>query len=593
MCRIVGLVNAALPEEEVAQLVGKMNNRLIHGGPDAQQLQHFPGCHFSLGHCRLAIIGIAPSGNQPMQYAPTADVIAYNGELYNYRELKVELQQQGCVFTTDTDTEVVLAAYATWGTDAFARFTGMFAFALWDSSHNKLLLVRDSAGIKPLYYAHTKEGLAFASEVKAFADVPWLQEPNHQWPVYLMAYGFLPEPVTTLRQVQPLEKGTCAIYNFADNSLQKKVFRRQKFSSTITDTATAIQMVKQQFTAAVQRHMIADAPIGVFLSGGLDSSLIAKTAAGFTSRLNTVSLFFKEEQYSEKKYQDIVRQQIEAAHYQHLLTSNEFNNCLPDIINAMDLPCGDGINTWFISKYARQTGLKAVLSGIGSDEIFGGYPSFSRMAATNLLQQLPASILKMGRLFAAKKFKRLAYLGLGGINGRYLFLRGQFTPEDIAARLQLSPEEVWRTLQEIQFPDISHLSNGDQACWMEMNIYMQNQLLRDADVMSMAHGLEIRVPFLDSSFTDTVLSIAPGIKFGGSVKKGLLVEAFKEVLPSEVWNRPKMGFSFPFKEWFSNPMYASFAGIDDLRQPHAALCNGQLHWSQFFSLMLVKYKYGS
>jgi asparagine synthase (glutamine-hydrolysing) len=284
---------------------------------------------------------------------------------------------------------------------------------------------------------------------------------------------------------------------------------------------------------------------------------------------------------------------ISTRHHAFKLTEAGFHEHLPAVIHAMDLPCYDGVNTWFISNYAKQSGLKAVLSGIGGDELFGGYPSFKRIGAAIVLQQLPAKLLKSCQKSGNRIIKRLAYLALEGGKGRYLFLRGQFVPVDIARQLNENEAAVWDILETMpQLPEIDYLNKGNQVSWLETNLYLQNQLLRDADVMSMANGIEIRVPFLDKGFMEMVTQITADIKFKGPQAKQLLIDAFGHELPQTVWNRSKMGFSFPFKDWLSHSRYADFGGSQKLAEFHRQFTNGQLHWSQFFTLMLIE-KYSS
>ena len=278
MCRIAGIVNPSIETGELQLLVKGMCNLLQHGGPDDEGIYANPEIGFVFGHRRLAIIDTSNAGHQPMQYSNNRFTITYNGELYNYPELKSELKTLGFQFNTATDTEVVLAAFAAWGTNAFCRFNGMFAFAIWDNETKEIVIARGSAGIKPLYFAITKEGFAFASEIKAFQNIHYLQTPNDKWPIYLMAYGHLPEPVTTLKHVQPLEKGTYLKYNTLTKAVTTNVFARINYIEKIDNRADAIHQIQLELDAAVKRHLIADAPIGVFLSGGLDSSIIAMLA---------------------------------------------------------------------------------------------------------------------------------------------------------------------------------------------------------------------------------------------------------------------------------------------------------------------------
>ncbi len=562
---------------------------LKHGGPDNEGIYANEAHHVVLGHRRLSLIDLSASGNQPMSYAAGRLEISYNGEIYNFKELKSELQRQGVQFRTHSDTEVILAAFEVWGTKSFERLRGMFAFALWDNREHKLYLVRDPGGIKPLYYSITKEGIAFASEVRALRSLPWLQEENDAWQVYLMAYGHLPEPITVLKKVQPLQKGHFLCFDVPTGRHQIKAFREYSFTETIRDRKEAIHLLRNSLSESVKSHLISDAPIGAFLSGGIDSSVVSLLAAGSSdATLHTLSLYFEEDEFSEKKYQDLVLEKINCNNDQYLLKESEFHAYLPQIISSMDQPSCDGINTWFISKSARDNGLKAVLSGIGGDELLGGYPSFSRMRKVNMLEALPRQLLQSGKYTGLTKLRRLGYLSIPGATGKYLFLRGQFIPYEIARHLNISEEEVWQILNDQpDYKDLSALSAPNQASWMETNMFMQNQLLRDGDVMSMAHGIEIRVPFLDNRVMELTHSISSEVKYAGAHPKQLLIDAFKDVLPEPIWNRPKMGFGFPFKKWLAKDEFIQSVISPDSPE-YMDFTSGSMHWSKFLSLVLIK-----
>jgi len=569
-----------------------MCDLLKHGGPDGEGLYTDTKNNLVLGHRRLALIDLSSGGHQPMPYDNERYWISYNGELYNYPEIKAELVEAGFSFKSSSDTEVILAAFAAWGTNAFQRFNGMFAFALWDSLSASFYLVRDRWGIKPLYYSQTENGLCFASEMRAFAAIPWLQQENKNWPVFMLAYGHLPEPVTTLQHVKPLPKGSFLRYHCTTGKWDIELFGITNYAEITRDRDLGKDLVRETLAKAVERHLISDAPIGVFLSGGLDSSIMALLAAGHQrSELKTLSIIFEEEKYSEKKYQDLVIEKLGCANWQETLTEKVFQQNLPGIIQDMDMPGCDGINTWFISKYAKESGLKAVLSGVGGDELFGGYPSFNRIGKVKWIEKIPSSLLKVGRNSGSKKIRRLSFLSLGGAKGLYLFLRGQFVPATIARQLDATEKEIWEILDEQpQLDSLASLSNGNQAGWIESNLYMQNQLLRDADVMSMAHGIEIRVPFLDRELVKLVKQIRSDIKYSGNYPKQLLIDSFKTELPEPVWNRPKMGFSFPFTEWMrhsefvKDTMYKTGAsGEVNLKK----FKDGDMHWSQLMSLLLL------
>ena len=594
MCRIAGLADFKNSISHTQHQVEQMCNLLIHGGPDDGGIFIAESCHLVLGNRRLSLLDLSSEGHMPMTYLNQYH-ITYNGEIYNYQQLKNELIALGHQFSNKTDTEVILAAYAQWGVLAFSKLEGMFAFALFDAQSQELFLARDAAGIKPLYYNINENGLGFASEVRALASVSILNSQNNNWPIYMMAYGHLPEPITTSNDIKPLPKGFFLKYSFQNRQYHYQSFSHFSYSSAINDEETAKRNTKTVLSDAIERQLLADAPIGVFLSGGLDSSIIASLASSFQKdKLNTLSIYFDEEAYSEKKYQDVLIQQLQCNHHQLLLKQVAFEEALPQILSAMDLPSCDGINTWFISKYAAENGLKAVLSGLGGDELYGGYPSFSRFNKAKWLQQLPDFIKTVGKNSSSKRLSRMSYLKLNGIKGIYLFLRGHFTPVDIARYLECDESEVWATLEAMPaIIDTEGIDDKNMASWMEFNLYMQNQLLRDSDVMSMNHGVEIRVPFLDDKNIRMANKISSEIKFSGKLPKQFLIDTFIDDIPQEIWNRPKMGFSFPFSQWLSESHYVEevmLNGNQQSKNNYKKFMSGKLHWSQLMLLLLLNHR---
>ncbi len=592
MCRISGIINSGSSIEAIEAMVKKMCDLQQHGGPDDSGIYSSKADNLVLGHRRLSLLDLSSAGHQPMRYEGRY-WISYNGELYNFPELKETLKQLGHQFHTHSDTEVILAAYSRWGVHSFSLLKGMFAFALWDEQEKELVLVRDAAGIKPLYYTREENGIAFASEIRALKVLPSFREKNDNWPVYLMAYGHVPEPVTTLKNVYPLPKGYFLKYSIPRKNFLLQSFKHYSYNPKINDEQVAIDQIRETLDASVKRHLLSDAPIGIFLSGGVDSGILSLLASRQQpSQLNTLSLYFEDQSYSEKKYQDILIKKLGCKNQQYLLKESEFHQHFPDILQAMDMPCADGINTWFISKYAKQQGLKAVLSGIGGDELFGGYPSFNRIGIASLLHNLPSFTMNGVRKSSIKQLHRLSYLNMDGIKGIYLFLRGHFTPVEIAKQLGASEEEIWNILNdEPVFQDLPNLPLKERASWMEWNIYMQNQLLRDSDVMGMANGVEIRVPFLDDDFIRLAISIAPSIKYKTNKIKPLLIDAYKNELPEPIWNRPKMGFSFPFADWLRKSTYVRELMENDNKNSAAnynLFLKGDLHWSQLMSLIIIK-----
>ncbi len=594
MCRIAGIVNKNIPLAEIEGMVKEMCDLQKHGGPDDEGLFVSEENNLVLGNRRLALLDLTHEGHMPMHYIDRY-CITYNGELYNYLSLKDDLIQKGYQFQNQTDTEVIMAAFAHWGTLCFAKFKGMFAFALFDKEEKELYLVRDTAGIKPLYVSNTSGMLAFASEIRAFKSIPSINETNANWPVYMMAYGHLPEPITTLSAVKPLHKGCYIKYEIKKDRYSMQSYAHYSYTHQIVDSTEAKGLLRNQLEASVASHMLADAKVGVFLSGGLDSSIIATLASKYKQTdFSTLSIHFEDPAFSEKKYQDVLIDKLKCNHNQHLLTEAEFQHSFSSILDSMDMPSCDGINTWFISKHAAEKGLKAVLSGVGGDELFGGYPSFNRMNIAKGLQLLPYSITQFGKYTKSKRLNRLAYLKMDGIKGLYLFLRGHYSPNEIALQFGAYEQDIWNVLNEHPIMnDISVLENKEEASWMEFNLYMQNQLLRDADVMSMIHGVEIRLPFLDNEVIRLANKISPAVKFNGNRPKQFLIDTFKEELPEMIWNRPKMGFSFPFAKWLGESDFVRNAMINSNTQSqhnYQKFLKGNLHWSQFISLVIMQHR---
>jgi len=593
MCRIAGILNSGHPIAEADKIVAQMCNLQKHGGPDDFGIYISENKKLVLGNRRLALLDLTQAGHMPMQYENRYH-ITYNGEIYNFLEIKNELIQLGHIFLNHTDTEVILAAYSQWGTLSFSKLNGMFAFALWDNKTEELFLVRDAVGIKPLYFSTVSENLIFASEIRAFNAVSLCNEPNQNWPIYMMAYGHIPEPVSTLKGVYPLHKGCFLKYELKTKKYSVQSFLHFSFSDEVIHRDEALSHTQELLNLSVKNQLLADAPVGVFLSGGLDSGIIASIAAKYKSKkLNSLSIYFEEKEYSEKKYQDILIDKLKCNSHQLLLREEVFQESLPSILDSMDMPSCDGINTWFISKYASINGIKAVLSGLGGDELFGGYPSFNRINTSSLLQYLPGFIKTAGKKSTSKKISRLSYLKIDGIKGIYLFLRGQFNPYEIAKYLGGYEKEIWDCLNETPILLSLHdLKNKNKVSWMEFNLYMQNQLLRDADVMSMIHGVEIRVPFLENNLINYVKKINEKIKYEGIMPKQFLIDSFKNQVPNEIWNRPKMGFSFPFAKWMSNSNYIkqiSSNNNNPLHKNYKKFLDGTLHWSQMMSLILLNH----
>ena len=587
MCRIAGIINFASPPNE--QTIISMRDAMKNGGPDDCGIYLDDELPLAFGHRRLSLLDLSPLGHQPMMDISKQIVLIFNGEIYNFQAIKKELEQKNYHFKSSSDTEVIIYAYLEWGKDCFKKFNGMFALALLDKRFNKLILARDHAGIKPLYYSIQEGQLYFASEVRAFTKMKPDWPENKDWRKYFLLFGHLPEPVTTLQNVSPLTKGTLLEIDLPSLKTTPHTFFNLYYNYTINDREEAIEKVRNTLIKSVERQLVSDAPIGLFLSGGLDSSLLTLLAKPFIPHnLHTLSIIFENEKYSEKYYQDIIINKTKANHKSYIVTEQDFKDSLPDITQAMDQPSNDGINSYFISKYAKEYGLKAVLSGLGADELFGGYQSFNRTRTLKALRHLPEFMFKVAGIFPDDKRKKISFLGIKNGLGEYLFNRGFFIPSQVAMLLDCSEAEVNETLVQMQnhLPVfIEKMVPQEKISYLESNLYMQNQLLKDTDYMSMWHGIEVRVPFLDKELIELVYSINPDIRYSKDQNKYLLIEAFKKELPQEIWKRPKQGFIFPFEQWMKHvkPIHGFTPQSQHLLK---GLVNGNIHWSRYWSYIL-------
>ncbi|WP_293311995.1 asparagine synthase (glutamine-hydrolyzing) [Pedobacter sp. UBA5917] len=591
MCRIAGIIDKAKSIDQLKQEVKAMCDVMAHGGPDDEGYFEDKNQGLVFGHRRLSLIDLSPSGHQPMSYHNNKLTITYNGEIYNFPDLKKELSENGFRFVSQSDTEVILAAYQKWGIKAFEKFVGMFAFAIYDSEKQTTFLVRDQMGIKPLYYAIANNRLVFASEVKAF-ELSGNYSENKDWKTYFLAFGHVPEPYTTLNGVKILPAGSFLSWDHNSRKFEIIPFHFEYSLKQIVQNQDPAGGLAKKLHSAVKRHLLADAPVGVFLSGGIDSSIITLLAdEAIGKNLQSLSINFNETAFSEERFQQEVTARTSGTHHQYIVKKEDFNEHFGEILTAMDQPSNDGINSWFVNKYAKEMGLKAVLSGIGADELFGGYPSFNRMGLIKSLKLLPRFLLKLCAFIPNEKIKRIYYLAYRNPIGEYLFLRGFFIPHDIARILGIAKTEVDALMENFPVPAIFKTLKGkERASWFETHIFMRNQLLKDTDFMSMHHGIEVRLPFLDQGFVDFSDHIPTPQRFQER-PKGILIEAFKNLLPKMIWDRPKMGFTFPLQQWFltgnhitDEKIYTGSPYTLKLIQKFKA---GKMHWSKAFALYQI------
>ncbi len=592
MCRISGIINSKETLPTLQQNVTKMCNSMAHGGPDDFGIYTDADFKLCMGHRRLSIIDMGKTGHQPMLTADGNIVISYNGEIYNFLELKKELIVAGYVFKTNSDTEVIINAYLFWGELAFEKLNGMFAFCLYDKNKQSVYLVRDQSGIKPLYYSTVNNQLTFASETKAFKHAELNLQENPNWKIYFLAFGHIPEPYTTFKNIFSVPKGCFLKYNLTNQSFTINTYFEFSNTIKITDEKIAISLIKEELNNAVKRQLITDTSIGVLYSGGLDSSIIALLANNHLEhKLTTLSANFNEIDFSEKKYRTQMSEGLLARHKEEIISYRNFAFNFNTILESMDQPSNDGINNWFICKYAKENGIKSVLSGLGADELFGGYPSFNRIRLIQNFNNITKFFVKGSRFLENNRYKRLYYLSFQSAIGEYLCLRGLYSPDTIAKLLDIDIKTVTNCLQNVPVNNnLKNLNNQERASWFETNMYMQNQLLKDTDFMSMSHGVEVRLPFLDNDFVKLVNSIDPKIRFNNQIKKKLLIDAFKPDLPQAIWKRNKMGFTFPFQEWMRQKSSISNPELYKNKTAKNLILDfnkNNLHWSAAFALHTV------
>jgi len=571
MCGINGLFAAGSGRNDLPR-VQAMNARLKHRGPDdSGTWQHGA---LTLGHVRLSIIDLSAAGHQPMCSADGRYALVFNGEIYNFRDIrkKIDREHPGIIYKSETDSEVLLYACILYGTEAIHLLNGMFAFAFYDTLTGELLLVRDRLGIKPLYYFSDGKHLVFSSEIRALlaSGIPE-KKLNHKALSDYFRYNTVHAPQTLVQGVQLLLPGhymhvspnlqttqTC-YWDAGTNASKHASVKREE----------AVEQVKHLLGEAVKRRLVADVPFGAFLSGGIDSSAIVALMSNSSSTpVSTFSVTFDDAAFSEAKYSRMIADKYGTRHTEIRLRPDDFLQDLPDAMNAMDHPGNDGPNTFVVSRATRKAGITMALSGLGGDELFAGYPVFTRALTFSRLQWLNAlpaglrkaiastlhsfankpALNKLAELLSQEELHFPAfYAGSRKLfNEEFLqtLTRGVFPAENVV-------EDIARRAQA-HFPDKGHILS--RVSYAEMYSYMQHVLLRDTDQMSMAVALEVRVPFLDYTLVEYVMGLSDDIKYPSSPKK-LLVDALGDMLPHELVHRPKMGFTLPWKHWLKNELH--------------------------------------
>jgi len=585
MCGIFGIVarNAQVP----ADVLERATASLAHRGPDDSgtvilRVSAPEPVEIGLGNRRLAILDLSPLGHQPMHDLETGNWIVYNGEIYNFRDVRRELEQAGTKFTSHSDTEVLLKAYARWGESCLTKFRGMFAFALWDARQHRLFVARDPMGIKPLYYAQSGAYFLFASEVRTLLGTGLIPRRLDQAGLLnYLAFGSACDPLTLVEGIHALPAGHSLTWH--SGTIRKSRYWDLVDDGAVCDhptvsaspsaaeyrhvTATLQPMLEE----AVRLQLVSDVPVGVFLSGGIDSSALVSILSRGGVTPVTFSIVFREAEFSEAEFSLAVAKKFRTDHHEITVSQEDVRSAIPDALRAMDLPTMDAVNTYFVSRQARAAGIKVALSGLGGDEVFAGYSNFRTVPQMERFVAIWKNVPRAARSLFASAFaalsrssdqnRKLASLlrDNGRVSHPYFLSRMLFTPSQLDKLFpSSSPEQAARASaeQEMLLHRTLALDSVNRVSYLESRCYMLNTLLRDADFMSMSQGLEVRVPLIDHLLAKAVLALPGSWKMGKSSPKNLLVDTLENSLPSEIIHRVKRGFTLPFEHWMRGELRA-------------------------------------
>jgi asparagine synthase (glutamine-hydrolysing) len=592
MCGIAGIL--PFRKEIGPQAIQKMTEALKHRGPDATG--YYCDEYIQLGHTRLSIIDLEHSADQPMWDCDKRYVIVFNGEIFNYQELRRKLSDYP--FRTNSDTEVILAAYRKWGNDFVRHFNGMFAFAIWDTVEKELLLVRDRLGIRPFYVHIADNHLVFASEIRSILAsglvAPKLDKSAVQ---DMLSFQSVGHPVTIIEDIVQVEAGT--IMRIKNGQVSKHLywnFFRREVDFDFADEKGVQKQVRNLLFRAVERRLVSDVPVAAFLSGGIDSSAVVGMMAEVGSTPpNTFTISMRESDFDESHYAELVAKKYNTKHNRVLLEPEYFLDALPEGLDRMDTPSGDGMNTYIVSKVVRRDGFKVALTGAGGDELFAGYPFFKRftqfkrlgaaLGGANWLRKPVAKVLQgITTTARAERIVGLVADTKSSIVNFYPQCRRILTPGLLRklTRMDVYAESlISRKLRQYQteLEELPWLSQVSAADFMG---YTQSTMMKDNDQCSMAVALELRQPFFDHELIEFMMAVPDKFKYPVYPKK-LLVDALGDLIPHEVVHRPKQGFLFPWKYWMKKELrgfcekYLERIGQRDFVN-HTQL---MLHWKKF------------
>jgi asparagine synthase (glutamine-hydrolysing) len=617
MCGIFGIVTR-LSEQDVSGAVARATAALEHRGPDDTGIEFVSSGEVTaaFGHTRLAIIDLSAAGHQPMRDEGTGNWITFNGEVFNFRDLQSELAGQGVQFRSNSDTEVLLKGYRLRGRKAIDTWRGMFALGIWEQGSRRLTLVRDRLGIKPLYYYFDGQSFIFASEVRAILQTGLVPRRLCRAAVdTYLSYGSVQQPLTIVEDIRQLLPGHTL--TLEDWQVTTEPYW-ELHAGAAESSADVSGEMRQLLEEAVRLRLVSDVPVGVFLSGGIDSSaVVALLRRASADRIKSFSVCFQEEEFSERIYAEQVARHFETEHTSVVVTGDEVLGKLPAALAAMDQPSIDGVNTYIVSEAVANAGLKVAISGLGGDEVFAGYGFFRNIARDERRRaqanRVPAGLRRavgaaIGAVSTSNRVTKIGGLlsesefdGHAVMSHRRLFTAGQRRRLLAANGLRgnaSADESTVRSWTMRQLANCEHADAINQASMLDLGGYLANTLLRDTDTMSMAHSLEVRVPLIDHLVVERALKIPGDLKLREGRPKWLLIEAAGE-LPHEIVGRPKKGFELPFKHWLLGSLRERVSSalaspaIEGLFKPGSAsevweeFEVGRVSWARVWSLFVL------
>src|SRR5438270_1949184 len=586
MCGISGAIGALTPEE--VSSCEAMSSRLSHRGPDDSGIWKWgvgDGFGAVLCHRRLSIIDLRAIAAEPMISPVTGTTLVFNGEIYNFQELRAELEAAGDRFITNGDTEVILHGYDRWGLDVFSRLRGMFALVLVDPRNKRAVLARDGYGIKPLYWARFagadgRPALAFASEGRALVDAGFA--PRRTDPRRVGHYlwnGFMPGPHTIWTDVEEVPRGCYAVLE--EQHVEPRFERFWNVGSSLGSAPSiGIEDADRLIAESVKLHLIADVPLAVFLSGGVDSTAIAAAAAPQVGELHTVSVAFTDAAADERRFAHQAAKAIGTNHHVVELSAQSILADIDAAVAALDQPSFDGINSWFVSREAVRLGFKVALSGAGGDELSGGYRSLRRAPRVQRAMSVPGGSLVAGMagqlLEKVRPDSKAGQLGraFGSLEQMYQTQYALFSVGTLRHLLVDGGAPIGWGIDEQRASalatEISSLSTLQAVTALESELFLGDRLLRDMDSVSMAHSLEVRVPFVDTFLSDRIAGLTDAERYLPIGQKRLPRRQSQSVLPDSFFSRPKRGFEFPMDSWMRGPL----RGLIEARLLDAPQCSG-------------------